>query len=386
MFWLSHKPNRKRVRRRAENKRVSRKRVREEDPHVHILDVQTFSSKELKIKRATQFRRLILSVSLLLSVVAFFATSRILLKKWLFENPELMLSRLEVQTDGILRTATILREAKIEKFAPILSVDLSDARENLLKLPQVKDVAIERTFPDTLKIDVEERFAIAWLGCEYPRIEPLRDGVMIDEDGVPFVISENRNIDFKRLPVLSVKRIQKLETGIVVDDEQIKAGLDLLFLSRQALYDLDLEIMAIDAPNPYSLVAKYNNRAIVTFGLNDLNGQIERLRSAIVHAKSLNKTIASINLLMSRNTPVTFFEGETREAEPTASSIYAEIDHGITRDFVGERVNSTFPGNGDFNDEVAAGEEESDQQPAANAGLAGRPRNQFDQIRDILGN
>ena len=310
MYWLSHRPNRKRTRRKVENRRVPKK-GREQKVPLHILDVQTFSTRELQIKRAAQFRTIVLCTTLFLSIIALVATTRILLNKYLFENPELTISRLEVRTDGILPTQQIIRLSGIGSGESILAVNLGRIRQNLRAHPQIKDVKIEREFPGTLRIAVEERFAIAWLSCKDPLVQhPLvrqtpGGGVLLDEEGIPFVC-ETLMREYMGLPIVGVPRLQELVPGKRLDNKQVQVGLALLRKSRQALYDLNLEILAIRAPNSYSIVAEYNNQSNVTFGLNDLDRQVANLRAATLHAQSMNKTIGSINLLMTRNIPVIY--------------------------------------------------------------------------------
>lgn len=307
MFWLSHKPNRKRARRKVENRRVVKK-GREQKKPLHILDAQTFSTRELQIKRAAQFRTVILCTGLFLSVIALVSTAKILLDKYIFKNPELTVTRLEVRSDGILSTQQIVKVAQVGKGQGILSLNLGDIRERLIQHPQIRGVKIEREFPGTLRIAVEERFATAWLSSTFPAIRPSTSGgILLDEDGVPFVC-ETLMREYMGLPVISISRLLDLEPGKRLENRQVLVALELLRLSRQGLYDLNLEILAIDAPNPYSIVAKYNNQSNVVFGLSDLSRQVSNLRAATLHAQSINKSIASINLLMTRNIPVIYFD------------------------------------------------------------------------------
>ncbi|MGK0188296.1 MAG: hypothetical protein ACI9R3_004088 [Verrucomicrobiales bacterium] len=322
MFWLSHKPNRKRARRKVENRRVVKK-GREPKKPLHILDVQAYSTRELQIKRSAQFRTIILCTGLFLSIVALVSTTRILLNKYIFDNPELKVTRLEVRSDGILSTQQIIKVAQVGKGLGILSLNLGEIRERLVQHPQIREVRIEREFPGTLRIAVEERFAIAWLRSEFPQVNPMSSGgILLDEDGVPFVC-ESLMREYTGLPVVGVSRLQELEPGKRLKNRQVLAALELLHTSRQALYDLNLEILAIHSPNPYSIVAEYNKGANVTFDLSDLSRQVANLRAATLYSQSINKSIASINLLMKRNIPVIYFDSTTpRMTRRSAPSSY----------------------------------------------------------------
>jgi len=323
MFWLSHRPNRKRARRKVENRRLPRK-GREPKKAFHVLDAQTFSSRELQLKRAAQFRTILLCSALFLSVIALISTTRILLNKYIFENPELTISNLDVRVDGILSTQQIIQFAQIGKGQGLLSLRLDEIRNNLMAHPQIRNVKIEREFPGTLRIAVEERFAIAWLSSESPSIRPSTSGgVLLDESGVPFVC-ESLMREYMELPVVHVPRLRELIPGKRMENPQIHVALNLLQESRQALYDLNLEIHAVHAPNPYSIVAKYNNQSKVVFGLSDLPRQVSNLRAATLHAQSINQSIGSINLLMTRNIPVTYIDSAVGSLAQRYAPVYRE--------------------------------------------------------------
>lgn len=383
MFWLSHRPNRKRDRRKVENRRVVRK-GREPKKPMHVLDVQTYSSRELQIKRAAQWRTVLLSTGLILSLVALVSTGRILLNRYLFENPELTVADLEVRTDGILSTSQIVRYARIRKGESMLGLHLDTMRENLLRHPQVRNVRIEREFPGTMRIAVEERFAIAWLSCGEPSIGAYRGGgVLLDEHGVPFVC-ESLVREYMGLPSIDVPLLRELIPGRKIESEQVLAALELLCTSRQGLFDLNLEILAISCPNPYSMVAKYNNQSDVVFGLSDLKRQVAHFRAAVLHAQSIHKSIASINLLMSRNIPVIY-------SDPDAvAERQADVEAVVPQSAAGSMpLPSAAPEGG--------GVANAQPQPpvpvsvSANAtatvGAAGeKGRRRSNQIRSILGN
>jgi hypothetical protein len=125
----------------------------------------------------------------------------------------------------------------------MLSVNLAQVRENLTRHPQIKNVEIEREFPGTLRIAVKERFGIAWLSCDFPFVKPPPERqspaiyILLDEEGIPFVC-ESLMREYANLPVVHVSRLQELVPGKRLDNRQIQVALELLYTSRQALYDI----------------------------------------------------------------------------------------------------------------------------------------------------
>ena len=72
----------------------------------------------------------------------------------------------------------ILRTAKVEKGANIFSIDLLDARDNLVEHPWILTAKIERRLPRTLKIELEERRAEAMALFDVP--------YLVDDTGAVF--------------------------------------------------------------------------------------------------------------------------------------------------------------------------------------------------------
>src|SRR5690606_10298368 len=79
-----------------------------------------------------------------------------------------------------------------------------------------------------------------------------------------------------------------------------------------------------DAPNDWSLVAKFTDDSVVTFGYDDLEGQMSRLTQVMDVTTAKNFRLATVNLLPRKNVPVTF----RGEAGPLTSS--SSISTGVT--------------------------------------------------------
>lgn len=74
------------------------------------------------------------------------------------------------------------------------------------------------------------------------------------------------------------------------------------------------QIREIDLSKGYCLVVTDKNHAQVTFGFDDLEEQMARLEQFLVYSDDSEREIATVNLLVARNTPVTF-------AQPAAEVI-----------------------------------------------------------------
>lgn len=96
-----------------------------------------------------------------------------------FYSPLFAVADVEVVGTGVLDDADVRRAAEVPTGEPLATVPLEAVRARVQRLAPVKDVDVSRSWPDTVRIAVLEREAVAVV---------LRDGVVrgLDADGVLF--------------------------------------------------------------------------------------------------------------------------------------------------------------------------------------------------------
>jgi POTRA domain, FtsQ-type len=229
-----------------------------------------------------------------------------------WNNADLLVHDPEIKSNGSLTHDEILRQAGIAEGTYVYSVDLREARARLESLPNVRHASVERILPGRLVISVEERLPVAWLSCDAPAVQaftsnPDQGARLLDEDGVIFPCVELKAALMK-LPVIHVKRLPNVQAGVRVEVESVQRGIELVALSRGGLRGTALEVGEIDAPNDWSLVVKFSDDSVATFGLDHLSAQWQRLLRVMEIAQEDGRRLATLNLLPQKNVPVTFFD------------------------------------------------------------------------------
>ncbi len=69
---------------------------------------------------------------------------------------------------------------------------------------------------------------------------------------------------------------------------------------------MHFQIREIDLSKSYCLLVTDKNRTRVTFGLNDLETQLQRLEQFLVYCDDSKQELETVNLVVQRNIPVTF--------------------------------------------------------------------------------
>jgi len=289
---------------RPKNERVSNTRQRRQQ---HLLDVRVRSHK------ATQHRnrRILVVLSKVVLVLALAAGAvfgvRYGAKHFFFENPDYQLSQIEVQTDGTLQRDQVLKAADLREGGNIFSVNLAHVRDQLQQLPQVDEVQVIRKLPGEIDIKIVERKPIAWITSDKQISDPFASDVAFLVDARGVLMKEKKLLpEYLGLPLITGCASESLEPGKTVESFEAKAALELLRLSTASFMQTRFQIREIDVSKGYCLVVSDKNHTRVTFGFDNLDAQLQRLEQFLVYADDSKRDLATVNLLVQRNIPVTF--------------------------------------------------------------------------------
>src|SRR4029077_13063859 len=112
--------------------------------------------------------------------------------------------------------------------------------------------------------------------------------------------------EYLGLPLIVGCASESLEPGKVVESPEARAALDLLRLSTRSFMQTRFQIREIDVSKGYCLMVTDKNRTRVTFGFDNLDAQLQRLEKFLVYSDDTKQEIATVNLLVQRNIPITF--------------------------------------------------------------------------------
>jgi len=300
----------------ARNRQV---RPRHRRMEIHQLDVKLDSRKARRVRRHRKASWLIKALAIVVMVLSATASVRWVYQQIFFENSEFVLNRLQVHSDGVLTEGELATAAGIELGMNLMEIDLDEVRERLAKLPMVIRSEVIRELPDRLEIRVKERVPVAWLSCPPHGVRPKNTahGFLVDEEGQVFRCHKLIG-RFMALPVIETMRMPKPAEGTRIEFAPVQEAISLIQRSN-ALFERDrLEVSEVRLRNEWSLNVHYNNQMTVVFGSGDTERGLEDLRWIVSHAHSAHKELATVNLIPTRNIPVTFFNPPEQRAVPIA--------------------------------------------------------------------
>ncbi len=275
---------------------------------VHRLELnpETDASRRAKFrKRAGVGARW--AVGILCSIMLV-AILKIVVMEAFVANPRFQLSNISVLTEGPLSSDAIIIASGLKKDDNLLMISLRDVRDRVESLPEVRKAKVERNFPGQIVLSVEQRTPVAWLECPEKAIAAkVSDfGCLLDETGCVLPSSGNIRNGERKLPVIRVGKINAIIPGKRVESAAALASLELLKAYQNGPLAKRAELKRVDATRSHALVAEFGSGVSVVFPANgDNQKEFTRLAHALDEAARHNWKLATVNLLVEHNVPVT---------------------------------------------------------------------------------
>jgi cell division protein FtsQ len=227
-----------------------------------------------------------------------------------YNNPRFAIQQIVVDNDGVLTPERVVQFAGVQVGQNLLSLDLSQVRNNLEMLPLVRSVEVRRMLPNRLLIRVDERIAMAQL--RVPTRELVNSVFYIDRDGVvmkPIKLADGTVLQPQMprpVPTLTGVPLADLRVGRQVESEQIYRALELLDKLDQAVAGSLMEVEQIDLSKARQLVLTTRQHTQVKLDVEDFPQQLRRLGVILRWAQQRQKSVQVVDLTVNRGVPVTF--------------------------------------------------------------------------------
>ena len=282
----------------------------------HVLDVRLRSDQ----MRAARMRLATVLVSVLFGTVfglyLLWRTGEWALDKFIYENADFAIQRVDVQTDGVIAPDQLRRWAGAKIGANLIALDLASVKRNLELVSAIDSVSIERVLPCTLKIRVTERDPVAQVNV--PRADGA-NGIAIsifqlDADGVVMQPLDPRlgtvplSQMSDRLPVITGLNFYQLQSGHRVEMPQVQAALQLISAFDHSPMAGLVDLRRLDVSAPGVVVVTTGQGGEITFGLENLEQQLRRWRGIYDYGRRLNRNIALADLAVANNVPVRWLD------------------------------------------------------------------------------
>ena len=299
-----HVSRSRRSRNKARQARREAREVRE------LLKMPVETRRGAHRRAAKKKRRLRRACGWLASLTTMILLGVFLIHQAFYENPQFLLKRVEVATDGTLTKQEILQTAQVPAAINLLEIDLASIDARLRRRSQVRDARVRRKVPDTLEITVWERTPFAWLGYQGAELDKRQGGVLLDAGGHA-ICCHTLYRDFYDFPVVLVPRDVIAEFvlfGHRVEVPSVHLALELLKIWPSQAPDPSWRIVQIDANRHYRLEVVCQPEVRLLIKPDNFPGQLRKLGDAIRHARHHNRYLARVDLTVTDNIPVIYHQ------------------------------------------------------------------------------
>jgi hypothetical protein len=275
----------------------------------HEVDCEADTPKARELKKLASRRAGFRTAAWLIGLFCFVALVAAAWRETLYRNPRFGLKEVTVFTEGALKPEKLVREMGLVEGMDTLWLNLRAVSERAERLPQVKSATASRDYQGRMKVTVVQRTPVAWLECQRLGLYSMKSGFgcLLDEEGVAMPCDVILK-EYTRLPTIRFEELSQVQQGAPVMDLQVKAALRLQMEMEKRLESGMGELVRIDVPVPYALVAHFDDEMEITFSPDSLDEQLERFDRLMIEAHQKGWKIATLNLIPRRNTPITFRE------------------------------------------------------------------------------
>jgi hypothetical protein len=287
----------------------------------HLLEVT--ATAETERRRRNQKVLLYTCEALFLAgllVVAWFGVN-LFIEHFFTKNKSYEVRVVEVNTDGVMTRDEVLAKTGIREGLNIFSLSLESAQNALTSIPEVQSARVERILPDTVTIEIEARRPVAWVTPRDTGVDPaaVESSCLVDAGGV-MLKPQGFESSHARLPVVYGVPTEQWRAGQQIEMPELLAALELFRLAGERS-NPEIKLRAADITKGWCVVAWGDPQTRLTFGVDDLPAQLDRLQLIMLHVGQTSRRIATANLIPERNTPVTFVgDAPTAEAVPETAA------------------------------------------------------------------
>jgi hypothetical protein len=298
MFWRKRKTT---------NRRLGR---------VRVLDVKLRSSQV----RAARARRIIVALGVcfgtVLGLYALWCLGEFTLNKLVYENKSFAIQQVDVQTDGVISAEQLRRWSGVRPGQNLLALDLARVKRDLEMQAMIESVSVERVLPATLRLRVTEREPVAQVTVPQPRTGGGLDlkTFQIDASGYVMLPLDPRQRAVPptqaddQLPLILGINAGDLQPGRKLESVQVQAALKWIDIFESSAMANVVELKKIDVLSPEVLIVTTGQGSEVTFSVNNFDQQLLRWQTIHQECARSNRTIATLNLAVTDNTPLRFLE------------------------------------------------------------------------------
>lgn len=246
---------------------------------------------------------------------------RVLEDRWLHHVEALALRHILISREGLLTEDELRRLAGVELGRNVLTVDLYQVRQRLLRHPRIEDARVEIEFPDVLRIAVRERVPVARIVL--PPLGSAQAYYLIDDLGAVFLPFRRGDVPpdvlaaEAALPNLVGIELAGVVSGTQFRDERVLAALRCLAAFDRSRLVTVADVVEVDVSDPGALKLRTRGGSRVSVSAHrNFDRQFTEWFSVNQFGQRQGLIIAQLDLSVTNHPPLRWAEPGTATPEP----------------------------------------------------------------------
>jgi len=243
--------------------------------------------------------------------------------RWLHRVERLGLKQILISREGLLRDDELRRLAGLEVGRNVLTVDLYQVRQRLLRHPRIEEARVEIEFPDVMRISVRERVPVARIVL--PPLGSAQAYYLVDDLGAVFLPFRRGDVPpdvldaEAALPNLVGVGLVGVVSGSQFKDERVLAALRWLAAFDRSPLITVANVLEVDVSDSGVLKLQTRGGSRITVGANrDFDHQLTEWFSVNQFGQRQGLAIAHLDLSVTNHPPLRWAEPGTVTPEPVA--------------------------------------------------------------------
>jgi cell division protein FtsQ len=280
-------------------------RIRSRQKQINILHTTTRKRHSQKqIVEIAMWCGLVLAMIIAIGVGLHFGIA-LVLDKVLFSNPRYALTKIEIEPRDHFSERQIRMAAGLQPGENLWALNLRQITHDVEKLPYVSNATVQRHFPDTVSITIHERVPVVKIvGLNIDL--GTKELFYIDRDGIVLKPREDETAPLLPEIIGLTDGQTELEPGEQLDQSSLKRALEILDQIDHSRLHTAITIRVIDLSNPLYITMTTRQDMTVTFRLDYVDQQLQRLLQIVNDPRFQSRMISSVDLTPDSNVPVTF--------------------------------------------------------------------------------
>ena len=230
-----------------------------------------------------------------------------------------------MKSQGVIPQHVLIQWTGLQPGDNLLAFHLAEIKRNLELSPFVHEASVERLFPETLRIQVQERRPIAQIRLLRPEFQEGGSiglmSLLVDGDGVVMPMPNKEEIPRKlrlrwqQLPEIVNVSAMTFQVGQSVASPHFQAAVQWVNAFQHSILREKIHIQNVEISEKDQLIVHTQDGQRILFALNRFEAQLAKWHQVMQYGHRIGRRLSFLDLTIQNNVPIEWAPEEGLQAE-----------------------------------------------------------------------